>query len=239
MHIDTDQILRLRRAMQSNEWFASCSEELQIAMLTLGQSRSLADGELLFAAGEVASGFWCVLAGRVRLNHPSADKDSVLLDYTPYDWTGELTLIDDLPDGVNAIAVGETSVVEIKRKVLLDWLAEHPVYWRDFGRLICRRFRYGALMLHHATSLALQERIMQRLYLISAAYGMRSRLTSRIDCSHEELASMIGASRPGVSAALSQLAVKGMVALRYNEIHLLKPQEPPRNWDASDPAVSV
>ena len=227
MHISDDQIPRLRTAMQSNEWFAGCSDDFQLAMVTLGHSRCLMDGESLFSAGEVASGFWCVISGRVRLNQPNGDKNSVFLEYTPYDWAGELSLIDEQPVTLNALAVGETSVVEIKREVLLTWLDEHPKYWRDFGRLVCRRFRYGGLMLHHATNLALQERVLQRLYLISASYGMRSNLICRIHSSQEELASMVGASRPSVSTALGKLAERGFIELRYGEIYLLKPLEPP------------
>lgn len=232
MHISDDQIPRLRTAMQSHEWFAGCSDEFQLAMVTLGHSRCLTDGESLYKAGEVASGFWCVISGRVRLNQPNGDKNSVFLEYVPYDWVGELSLIDEQPVTLNALAVGETSVVEIKREVLLAWLDEHPKYWRDFGRLNCRRNRYGGLMLHHATNLVLQERVLQRLYLISASYGMRSNLACRIHSSQEELASMVGASRPSVSIALGKLVKQGFIELRYGEIYLLKPTEPPRNWEA-------
>jgi CRP/FNR family transcriptional regulator, cyclic AMP receptor protein len=239
MRITTDQLPRLRVAMQSNEWFKHCSDDFQSALLSMAQVRYLADGEVLTGSGDVASGMWCVLAGRVRLMQPAQGKPQLLRDYSPYDWMGEVTLIDDQPSGLCTEALGKTTLIEIERAVLLQWLQVHPVHWRDIARLVSVRLRYGSLMFNHATHLGLKERLLQRLYLISAAYGMGKNLTHRIRYSQQELADMLGVSRPCVSTELGKLVAQGIIELRYNEIHLLKPQEPSTNWGAPESAMAL
>ena len=190
----------------------------------MGQIRHLVDGEVLKAAGETASGLWCVLAGRGRLHHTVSGKSQLVRDYMPYDWMGEVSLIDDRPSSLSMTAFGETTLMQIDRDALLQWLAESPVHWRDFARLISFRFRYGSIMFNQATNLGLKERLLQRLYLISAGYGMGSHLARRIRHSQQELADMLGVSRPCISIELGKLAAQGILELRYGEIHLLKLQ---------------
>jgi CRP/FNR family transcriptional regulator, cyclic AMP receptor protein len=234
MQITADQLPRLRVAMQSNEWFKHCSDDFQAALVSMGQIRHLKDGEVLTGNAEVTSGMWCVLAGRVRLLQVSQHKTQLIRDYTPYDWMGEVSLIDDLPNGMRTMAVDKTTLMEIDRVTLLRWLEAHPVYWRDFARLVSFRIRYGFLMFNHAMNLSLKERLLQRLHLISTAYGMGTHMVRRIRYSQRELADMLGVSRPCISTELGKLVEEGMIELRYSEIYLLKPQEPKHSWGMAD-----
>ena len=225
MQISTAHLPRLRIAMQSNEWFKHCSEEFQSTLVSMGQIRKLRDGEVLKEEGKTASGLWCVLAGRGRVHHTVGNKTQLVRDYMPYDWMGEVSLIDNVPSSLSTTAFGETTLMEIDRDVLLQWLEEYPVYWRDFARLVSFRFRYGSAMFNQATHLGLKERLLQRLYLIGAGYGMGSHLARRIRYSQQELADMLGVSRPCISIELGKLAEQGILELRYGEIYLLKLQE--------------
>ncbi|MDB5965273.1 MAG: crp8 [Polaromonas sp.] len=215
--------------MHSNGWFASCGEVLQQALIELADVRTLADGDVLQDSQRPNEGLCCILSGGVRLHHGSADKRTLLRDCACYEWFGERALIDDVPDDVVATAIGETSIAVISAESITAWLDEHPAHWRDIARLVSRRLRYGTLMLLHATALPLEDRIMQRLFLISASYGMRDPPSSRVRCSQEDLASMVGASRPSVTSALNRLAKRGLLKLRYGEIHLLEPRPRPRS----------
>jgi CRP/FNR family transcriptional regulator, cyclic AMP receptor protein len=239
MQITADQLPRLRVAMQTNEWFKHCSDDFQSALLSMGRIRYLADGEVLTKAADIASGMWCVLAGRVRLLQPTPGKTQLLRDYSSYDWMGEVTLIDDLPSGLCTTAIGQTTLMEIERAVLLRWLQAHPIYWRDIARLVSLRLRYGSLMFDHATNLGLGDRLLQRLYLISAGYGMATNLVHRIRYSQQELADMLGVSRPCISTELRKLVDEGKIELRYSEIYLLKPQEPAHNWAVTENTKST
>ena len=121
--------------MQSNEWFKHCSDEFQSTLVSMGQIRHLRDGEVLKEEGKTASGLWCVLAGRGRVHHTVGNKTQLVRDYMPYDWMGEVSLIDNVPSSLSMAAFGETTLMEIDRDALLQWLEECPIYWRDFARL--------------------------------------------------------------------------------------------------------
>ncbi len=223
MLITKAQLPRLRPALQSNEWFAQCSEGFQTGVIELAEVKHLGHGEIICNERNVPDGMFCVLSGRVRIHDASTIRKVLLVDYASYEWFGELPLIDEAPCKLIVTALGETSLMHVSREVLAQWLDQNPIYWREFARLVCRRFRYGVRMLLHSTALSLEHQILQRLYLISTGYGMRSTPSRRIHHSQEELASMLGASRPSVTSALNKLAKQGLVELRYGEIYLLKP----------------
>lgn len=226
MLITKGQLPRLRTALQSNEWFAQCSKGFQTSVIDLAEVTHLRNGEVICNETHVPDGMFCILSGRVRIHDVSTSRKVLLMDHASYEWFGELPLIDELPCKLIATALGETSLMHISRQVLVQWLDQHPIYWREFARLACRRFRYGVRMLLHSTALSLEDNIMQRLHLISTGYGMRSTPSSRIQHSQEDLASMLGASRPCVTSALNKLAKQGLVELRYGEIYLLQPRSP-------------
>jgi CRP-like cAMP-binding protein len=213
----------LHAILASDAWFASCPLAFQDALLSLARLWVLGDGETLFARGAAAQGLCCVVAGVLHIGSVAPDGSATLLACVePYQWFGEVSLIDDQPRTHDAVAVGETKVLVVPQAALRDWLAEQPAMWRDVGRLACGKLRTAFTVLENMVSLPLEQRLLRHLELVARGYGMRTgSARQRIRLPQEQLALMLGVSRQSVNKALRTLESRGAIALRYGQIELL------------------
>jgi CRP/FNR family cyclic AMP-dependent transcriptional regulator len=195
---------------------------LQQALLDHGELRMLGHGASLFERGGQADGLCCVVAGAIRIGAVREDGSASMLAYLePYQWFGEISLIDSLPRTHDAVADGATSVLVVARDGLLARLAAEPVLWRDVARLACSKLRTVFEVLDEVGQLPLEQRLGRRLCLLAQGYGTRTDAPRRsIRLSQEQLAQMLGVSRQSVHKALHALETRGLVRVRYGEIEL-------------------
>jgi len=215
----------LHHVLTSDSWFASCPPALQDALLAHARLWLLGDGEALFARGAAAQGLCCVIAGALRIGFGQPDGSATLLACVePYQWFGEVSLIDEQPRTHNAVADGESSVLVVPQTQLREWLDAHPAMWRDMARLACAKLRTAFTVLEDMTQLPLEPRLLKHLHLVARGYGTRTGLArQRIRLPQEQLALMLGVSRQSINKALKALEAKGAIALRYGQIELLTP----------------
>jgi CRP-like cAMP-binding protein len=212
----------LRAALASDEWFAACPKEMQDILLQLGRLRPLAHGQSLFSRGGQADGLCCVMAGGLHIGAINADGQLAELAFlAPYQWFGEIALIDGWPRTHDAVAEGGTQVLVVPRDALQDWLDRHPALWRELARLACRKLRVAFEVLEELAVLPLEERLQRRLRLLAQGYGSREAPRRRIRLGQEVLARMMGVSRQSVNKALRALETRGVLRLHYGEIELL------------------
>ncbi len=212
----------LHTALTSDEWFSTCAPALQTELLRLARMRHLNPNESLFARGGEADGLCCVVAGALLIGALDAQGDSALLAYLePYQWFGEISLIDARPRTHDAVADGPTQVLVVPREPLLAWLDAHPAMWRELARLACRKLRVLFIAVEELAQLPLEERVWRRLQLVARGYGSRDAPRRRIRLSQELLAQMLGVSRQSINKALKALEAGGRLRLHYGEIELL------------------
>jgi CRP-like cAMP-binding protein len=212
----------LRVALASDDWFAACPAPLQDTLLQLGRLHLLGHGQSLFSRGGSAEGLCCVTAGGLHIGAVQPEGQPAELAFLePYQWFGEIGLIDDLPRTHDAVAEGDTRVLVVPRDPLLDWLDRHPAHWRWLGRLACRKLRVSFAVLEELAVLPLEERLQRRLRLLARGYGSREAPRRRIRLGQEVLARMMGVSRQSVNKALKVLEARGVLRLHYGEIELL------------------
>ncbi len=215
----------LLAALRSNAWFGSCPAELQLALLERAQWRRLQPGEALFARGQDADGLCCVVAGALHVGAVHADGSRTLLAHLePYQWFGEVSMLDGLPRTHDAVADAEAAVLVVPQPALHAWLSAHPEHWQHIGRLACAKLRMMFTVLEDIQQLTLEQRLAKRLWL--TAHGIDGQPAGapprrRIHVPQEQLALMLGVSRQSVNKALRQLEAAGLVALRYGGIELL------------------
>lgn len=218
----------LHTALCSDDWFASLPPALQHTLLHLGRVRRLGPGESLFARGGQADGLCCVLAGALHIGaHDAQGQASVLATLEPYQWFGEISMIDGQPRTHDAVADSASQVLVVPRAALLAELDAQPVYWRDMARLACRKLRVTFTVLEELAQLPLEARVLRRLHLLAQGYGSRDVGRRRVRVAQEVLARMLGVSRQSVNRVLKQLEAQGALRLHYGEIELLADPAPP------------
>jgi CRP/FNR family cyclic AMP-dependent transcriptional regulator len=215
-------LTHLGAALATDPWFAGCPAALQQALIERGRLLHLAPGERLFGRGEAADGLCCVIAGALRVGGLQADGGESLLAYVePYQWFGEISMLDGQPRTHDALADGDTIVLLVAQAALHAWLDEHPAHWRDLGRLACAKLRVVFSVLEDIAHLPLERRLAKRLWLLAHAYGARTGEARRhIRLPQEQLALMLGVSRQSMNKALRSLETQGVVVLRYGTIEL-------------------
>ncbi|TJY64686.1 Crp/Fnr family transcriptional regulator [Sinimarinibacterium sp. CAU 1509] len=213
------------KALWSEPWRDVAPPELVAALSALGHSRRLVDGELLYARGDRSQDLIGVRSGLIRMIGSTADGYEGLLGlYRPGTWFGEMSFFDALPRPADAYAVGDTEVLIVPAAPLREVLDRHPVWYREFARVLCHKLRV-ALVHIESSFLPPQVRIAIRLLDLAEAYGRPVEAGIEIDLSlpQEDLARMLGLTRQSVNKELRVLQAQGGLQVRRGRITLTAP----------------
>lgn len=217
--------LSLLPALKSHVWFASCPEPFQLALLELSRLWHLRPGETLFSRGEDHDNLCCVVAGALKVGStdPRDGTHRLSLYLEPYQWIGEISMIDGLPRGQDAVADMDTTVMVVSGVQLEAWLAQHPQYWRDIARLACGKLRMILTAMEDNATLSIEERLARRLLFSATGFGQSTSLVirKRVRLPQDYLARMLGVSRQTINKALRTLARENVLALHYAEVEIL------------------
>lgn len=217
--------LSLLPALRSHLWFASCPVAMQEGLLERGRLVFLKAGDVLFSQGDEQTSLCCVVAGALKVGsiNPRDGTHRLSLYLEPYQWVGEIALIDRKPRSQDAVADTECTVLVIPQAVLDPWLDAHPQYWRDLARLACGKLRLMLMAAEDAATLSIEQQLARRLVFAATSYGLavQPTLRRRLRLPQESLARMLGVSRQTINKALKSLAADRVIAVHYAEIEIL------------------
>ncbi|HEX6570664.1 MAG TPA: FAD-dependent oxidoreductase [Steroidobacteraceae bacterium] len=109
----------------------------QIARVArLGRVRPLRAGEILYDTGDPHAPFLLVVAGRVEVVRRGADRDELIADLGPGQFTGEVNLLAGRRTLVRAVATEPGEAVELDRERLLGLVQTDA----EIGELLMRAF---------------------------------------------------------------------------------------------------
>ena len=97
----------------------------------------IAPGEVVYAEGEDGTHMYGIVSGEVELKKGP----TVVATLGPNDVFGERALIDHLPRNVSAVAVSETKLAEIDRKLFLFLMHESPTFALGIMGALASRLR--------------------------------------------------------------------------------------------------
>lgn len=165
-----------------------------------------------------------VLDGRVGVVMGTPEGDEVLIAIRgPGDVLGELALFDPAPRIATVIALEEVHTLALDGADFLEFLARHPHAVRAILQLVVRRLRETDRRLVETRTESTATRLARDLLMLGARFGTPADegLLLDVPLSQEQLASLVGASREAVNAALGDLRHRGAVATGRMRITLL------------------
>lgn len=195
---------------------------LSEALLAHASARVLRDGEWLYAKGDRAAGLIGVRRGVIRNVNLAADGRELLFGLFPAgSWFGEISLFDDAPRPLHAIAMGETEVLIVPAPAFHSVLQAHPEGYRHFARLLCHKLRVAFEVLENQQG-PLRQHLAHRLADLASVYGEQTAEGLRIGLAlpQEELARMLGATRQSINKELRAFAAEGLLTLKAGRIVL-------------------
>jgi CRP-like cAMP-binding protein len=181
-------------------------------------------GEVLFRQGDVGDEFLIVTQGAVKVDLTNPDgKELTLAILRPYQFLGELALLDDFPRSANAVALEDGQLLALKKRDFLRVVEEHPRMYSPITRQLTRRVR---VLTDDIASMAFLDsftRVARKLVSLAQDMGVPGQAKEiRIPqpLTHQELANMVGATRETVSKILGDMRSRGLITVREHCITL-------------------
>jgi CRP/FNR family transcriptional regulator, cyclic AMP receptor protein len=170
----------------------------------------------IYRQGEPARAIFCVLEGQVTLAR--GDDDGAMLTtavLSPGDFFGAAlsgaTKSEDTAKAKGAVSLWRAPIEEFRRL-----LQQHPETSWEFVSLLARRQRQMERRLEGFAFKRVEARLAETFRELSGGFAMRCEhgFGQHLRLSQQELADLVGASRPVVSTILNRLRDKGV--LGYN-----------------------
>lgn len=177
--------------------------------------RAFRKGDMLFGRGDRASAVFLVTEGRVRLFKTFEDGKEVTLGYlTPHDLFGEEVLFTDTVRSMSAQALESTRLCVCEKDDLERLIREHPNLATSVIRALAVKLEEATDRLASAAVQDVRERVASSLARLAREYGQQTAQGFRLDfrLTHEDLGSLVGASRVMVTNVLRDLRRAGLVS---------------------------
>ena len=210
---------QLARFLSANPFFAGLGESALQAVARLCVTRSLGAQEMLFQKNDPADALYAVRRGEIRIATGTAEGRQLTLNLLgPGDVFGEVALLDGCPRTADAAATEPTELFVIRRRDMLDLLAQQPGIAIAIIELLCKRVRWMSARMEETSFLPVRARLGRRLAALADDYGEEIRVTQ------EALAVFANTSRETVNRQLQAWKREGLVELGRNRIRLLDRQ---------------
>jgi CRP/FNR family cyclic AMP-dependent transcriptional regulator len=211
-----------RELLRSGRWFRGLPSELQDALVAAGNVRTYGTGERIFSRGDPPSGLFAALDGGVRVTAlADGGKEALLTLVEPPAWFGEIAVFDGLSRTHDAIAEGETTVLQVPDAALTALLSREPRYWRDFALLMTHKLRLLFTVVEEAAVLPIAVRLARRLLSMAEGYGeWHDRKSRVVEVRQDQLAAMLATSRQTANQVLKRLETRGVIRLTYGHIEI-------------------
>jgi CRP-like cAMP-binding protein len=176
----------------------------------------------IFRQDDVADALCILREGLVKIVSLSeTGNDQILHILRPGDVFGELVLLTE-PRPFTAVALTDTVVDALPRPALLDLFASSPAFARGYLRLLSRRLHeveraFSALI--HAWP---HRRLAKELLHLAEDLGDETPRGTRVSLrlTHEDLSSLIGASRETVTLLIHKFEEMGLLRREGRELYL-------------------
>lgn len=174
--------------------------------------------EQIFARGDEGGDLIVIETGRIRLSVMAADGRELSLRIAgPGQVIGEIAVLDGGARTADATALGDVVAHLLSRAAFDRLFAERPAFARGIVRMLCARLRDTTDQLESIALYRIEARLA-RLFLgmarQTADLDAVETATLRLDLNQSHLAEIVGASRPKVNRALTELEASGAVVRR-------------------------
>jgi CRP/FNR family transcriptional regulator len=182
----------------------------------LARERKLDAGEMLFLAGDEATGLYVIASGVIRaFRVNSQGREQTIHTERAGATLADVPVFDDSVYPATAVAEEPSVVLFLEKKVIRKFMLGHPALALTALKLMSKRLRAHADLVD---SLALQQvgqRLARVLLLESRTRGVRTAAGVQLDLglSNGDLAQRVGSVREVVSRTLGRLEREGLIAI--------------------------
>jgi CRP/FNR family cyclic AMP-dependent transcriptional regulator len=176
---------------------------------------------LLVREGERSDSLYMILYGKVKVYVSDARGEEAILNIQgANEFFGEMALLDESPRSASVMTMEPTRVAVMNKTAFRECLAEHPDIAYNLIRFLSQRVRVLSGNVRNLALLDVYGRVARTL--LSLAKPNDRALVVDQKLTHQDIASMVGASREMVSRILKDLANKGYIKVERKRITLFE-----------------
>lgn len=179
-------------------------------------------GAVIFAAGDPGGTLHLLQHGHVAIRVPTAAGDAVTLTIaTPGEVFGELALLRRSSiRSASAVALDCVCTYALSASAFRRLVGQRPDVERLLIGVLAERVNRLTRHLAEALYMPVDQRVLRRLVEVCHIYAVRGAETVVIPLTQEDLAGLVGTTRPTVNTVLRHLAEAGTVELRRGQIEV-------------------
>ena len=175
-------------------------------------------GQLIFSRGDIGSEIYLIAEGRVRLSILTGEgRELSFAQVGPGSLFGEIAMLDGGARTADATAVTRIVALTLSKAAYQRVSAARPAVLEAMTRFLCSRIREADQQLETIALYPIEGRLA-RYFLSCVAHGggkaagdKAGRVTVELGMSQSDLALLVGASRPKVNTALTNLETSGAI----------------------------
>jgi CRP-like cAMP-binding protein len=213
----TDKIAALRSTLL----FGSLADEELRALAARAVERRLAREEVLFIAGEEASGLYVVVSGAVRAFRAGADgREQVIHTEGAGATLAEVPVFDDGTYPATAVADEESVLLFLAKGDVRAVCLEHPKITLAALKMLAGRLRRHAELVEALSLREVGQRLANLLLTEAATHGERLGKGVAFDLlmTNGQIAARVGSVREVVSRALTRLQEDELIVIENRRV---------------------
>ncbi|MGH1573350.1 Crp/Fnr family transcriptional regulator [Methylobacterium sp. P31] len=213
--MDANPRTSVLRLLSCSGLFSSLDTSLLISIAARMRKVNIASGTFIFARGDPGQELYLLTCGSVRLSISTSEGRELSFEQVRTGAVfGEIAVLDGGPRTADATAVTAVEAWILSRRDLSNLMRTSPDIAFAAVTFLCTRLRNISLTLEgvalHPIEVRLARFLAATLDRQESSAGAEDFL--RLNMSQNELALLIGASRPKVNAALAALEAAGAIA---------------------------
>jgi CRP-like cAMP-binding protein len=194
-------------------------------LLASTHQRTFPRGDVVVREGDASDSLHLVESGRlaVRVDTPAGDT-AIFNVIGPGDWFGELSLLGGAAPVRTAtvVALEAATTRSLSTAVFEDLRRRHPAIGELLLTLMARRIEELSGRLVEVMYDGLDRRVYRRLLDLVETYRTEKDAPVTIPLTQEQLAQLVGGTRPSVNEVLQRLAGEGVVELGRGRVVVLR-----------------
>ncbi len=200
--------------------FEDLSKEDLSLIASQAKEKVLPKNKTFMEAGRRANNIYIIASGLVKVFHITEEgKEIILALRSRSNVVGEFELLDEEEQlrSVSIKTLKDTRVLVLPKDVFKTILATHPAMLLALSRYILKLLRRKNNQIELLVSQSLGDRALQILETLQKYFPDKE-----ITLSHDDIASLVGATRPRVTEVLHNLAKENKILLGHKSIRVLQ-----------------
>ncbi len=214
--------------VKNDSFLANVPKEALAALVAKAKTVTYNKHSIIVSEGNGGNSLFIILSGRVRVfsTDDNSDKEITLLIQHPGSCFGEISMLCSDHRSASVIALEKTTCTVIAKNDFLNWLRDYPDMAISLLEALSEKITRLTDKVRQMALLNVYERTVYVLKELAIVEGNISVIHNKP--SHQDLASMVGASREMVGKIMHDLAKGGYVKAESKTLVINK--KLPSSW---------